>query len=408
MASIGIDKLKAGMVLADDLKTDDGRLILPSGCELTESHLKLLGKIGLEAVDVQQAGLTGDMDEALLAECERYVRSLYCYANPDNQAMNEIFGISLKKTVQEVAAGWKLPDENQRRALNIQDQRDLFFKDEGTIEDLVKNETQVASFPDIYFKIREVLDSKKASATDIAKVVGTDVGLSTTLLKLVNSPVYALSGNIDSVSRAVALVGVKEISTLAMGISSINYFKDIPKELVDMKSFWKHSISCAIFSKILADKLRQPSGEKFFTAGLLHDVGRLILFKGMPQASVQALLFARGDSVPITDAEKEIMGFDHTEVGRALLAEWKFPQNLIEMIAHHHDPMSAENALDAAVIHIADNLANAMEVSKGNMYVLPGLVDEAWELLNLELSDLGDAVREHDRQIEEIFSAFFS
>lgn len=408
MVKIGIDGLKTGMVLAEDLKTDDGRLVLPSGSELTESHLNFLGRMGIAAVEILQPDSPKEVDEVLFAQCVKYVRALYCYANPDNPAINEMFRISLDKTLKEVLGGWELPDENQRRAMDIQDQRDLFFRGEGSAHDLVKSETQVASFPDIYFKIREVLDSKNASANDIAKVVGTDVGLSTTLLKLVNSPVYALSGNIDSVARAVALVGSKEISTLAMGISSINYFKDIPKELVDMRSFWKHSISCAILSKILSDKINKASGEKFFTAGLLHDVGRLIIFKRMPQASVQTLLFARGDSVPVTDAEQEIMGFDHAEVGEALLTEWKFPPSLVEMVATHHDPMKAENKLDAAVIHLADTLANAVEVSKGNMYVLPGLVDGAWELLGLELNDLGDAVREHDRQIEEILSAFFS
>lgn len=236
-------------------------------------------------------------------------------------------------------------------------------------------------------------------------MVSTDIGLSGKLLKLVNSPFYGLATHVDSIARAIAMVGMKELSTLALGISTINFFKDIPPELIDMKVFWKHSLSCGVFGKLLAGKMGLKS-ERFFTAGLLHDAGRLIIFKNMPYASVQALLFARRSMIPMVEAEKEVLGYDHTEVGRLLLASWKFPDSLVELIAHHHSSYSATDPREAAVIQLADNLANAAEISSGGMFVLPGMAEGAWERLGLKPEDLNAIFETHDRHINEIAKAF--
>ena len=236
-------------------------------------------------------------------------------------------------------------------------------------------------------------------------MVNTDVGLSAKLLKLVNSPFFGFTTTIDSVTRAVSLVGVKELSTLALGISTINFFKDIPAELMDMAVFWKHSLRCAIFAKLLAVRQGLPS-DRFFTGGLLHDVGRLVMFKNMPYASTEAMLYARGAMVPLVEAEAEVLGFDHTEVGRLLLGQWQFPPNLTMLIAHHHDPGSAADPREAAVLQLADNLANAAEIAAGGMYVLPGMERAAWDSLALEVEDLEEVMALHDAHIEDITATF--
>jgi putative nucleotidyltransferase with HDIG domain len=142
----------------------------------------------------------------------------------------------------------------------------------------------------------------------------------------------------------VSLLGVKEVSNLALGISTINLFKDIPPELIDMRTFWKNSISVGIFSKLLAARVRGANTERLFTGGLLHDVGRLILFKKLPYASTQALIHARSNMLPVVDAEADVFGYDHTEVGRTLLTAWNFPQEMIDLVRHHHSPMEAPPA----------------------------------------------------------------
>ncbi len=404
MNRICIEHLEPGMVLAKNVAGLDGSTVLEAGTVLAPEHLDVLRDLGMVAVLVKP-GPGMDLQRIALARVENHVRRYFTYVDPDNPAFQEMFQISLRRCTEAIENGWNPPCEAELRAQNVEHLSDLFLKDAGAPEDIVKHEIELASFPDIYFKIKEVLDTPTSSADDIAQVVNTDVGLSVKLLKLVNSPFFGFATTIDSVTRAVSLVGVKELSTLALGISTINFFKDIPPELMDMHAFWKHSLRCAIFAKLLAVRQGLPS-DRFFTGGLLHDVGRLVLFKNMPYASTEAMLYARGSMVPLVEAEAEVLGFDHAEVGRLLLEQWAFPANLTLLVAHHHDPASAREPREAAVVQLADNLANAAEIAAGGMYVLPGMERSAWDSLALEIEDLDEIMALHDAHIEDITATF--
>jgi HD-like signal output (HDOD) protein len=392
------------MVLADDLKAADGRLLLPRGLTLEQRHIELLKRLGVKEASARTVCEPEAEEAEAIAD---YVRDFFLYCNPDRPVVLELFRIALDRTAAAVCGGWELPDTSERRATNVEHLDDLFLKGMGGPEDCVNRESELESFPDIYFRIREVLESESGNADRVAQVVSTDVGLSAKLLKLVNSPFYGFPSRIDSISRAVALVGGNELSTLALGISTINYFKNIPKELVDMRSFWRHSISCGIFARVLAAKQQGLQPERFFIGGLLHDVGRLIMFKMLPYACTEAMLFARENSIPLVEAEKTVIGFCHTDVSELLLKQWQFPESLSEMINHHHDPMTRPNALEPAVLHVADNMANAVEVAEGGMYVVPGFKDGAWELLGLPPEYLREAVEQYEDQVDQIMDAFF-
>lgn len=406
MSILSLEELKAGMVLASDLIASDGRMLFKSGTELEDRHLVLLKRIGVTQADVEPS--LDSLDEETLMAVEDYVRDFFLYVNPDFEPSIHMFRVALELTAKSVAGGWELPDADTRRAASVEHMEDIFIKGMGDPSTIVKHETELASFPDIFFRIKEVLEDEAASADRIAKVVSTDMSLAAKLIKLVNSPLYGFPQNIDSITRAVALVGAKELSTLALGISAINYFKDIPPELIDMKTFWRHSITCGIFAKILAGTQTGLSPERFFIAGLLHDVGRLILFKKLPYASSEAMLFSRENSIPLVEAELTVMDFCHTDISAPLLQAWKFPQGLADMINFHHSPMEFPNPLEPAIIHVADNLANAVEIAQGGMYVMPTLDEQAWELLGIDAEEfVEDAVGQYGEQIDIIMSAFF-
>ncbi|ADU61075.1 MAG: HDOD domain-containing protein [Pseudodesulfovibrio sp.] len=406
MALTPLDQLTAGMVLSGDLKSADGRLLFRSGTPLEARHIELLRRVGVSGAEVEPPA--SELPPETLREIEEYVRGFFLYANPDSAPVIAMFRMALEMTGEAVSKGWQLPDANTRRAASVEHMQDIFLKGMGTPETIARHETELASFPDIYFRIREVLEDESASSARIAKVVGTDMSLSAKLIKLVNSPLYGLSQPIDSISRAVTLVGAKELSTLALGISAINYFKDIPHELVDMRTFWRHSITCGIFAKILAGTQVGISPERSFIAGLLHDVGRLILFKKLPYASTEAMLFARENSIPLVEAERAVMDFTHTDISRPLLAAWKFPEELADMINYHHNPMEFPNPLEPAIVHVADCLTNAVEIAQGGMYVVPDVDEDAWELLGLDAETvLVAAADRYCEQIDNILEAFF-
>ncbi|SDL19510.1 HDIG domain-containing protein [Maridesulfovibrio ferrireducens] len=406
MRSVGIDDLEPGMILANDL-LHSGRMLLPAGSVVTSSNITFFQRQGIENITVLSSPPV-EPDEETLDRSFRYVRDYFMFVNHNHPAIIKMFDISVYRTATKLMEGWTLPSSDEQTVTELDDMRDLFFRDEGKVEDVVDAEIKIASFPDIFFKVKKVVDDPTASAQEIAAVVGLDVAISTQLLKLVNSPLYGFPSEISSLVRAVALVGSRELCTLALGLSTISYFKDIPPELIDMRSFWMHSLSCGIFSKILAEKVKGVVPEVMFTAGLLHDVGRLIVFKKMPCSSIQAMLYARENFIPLVEAEDMTLGFNHTDVAKDMLGKWKFPNELTDAISNHHSPHNADSKVQATILQVADNLANAIGISDGGMYVIPGIEEGAWELLGIDADSLTLIVEDYDRQIEELFQAFFT
>ncbi len=402
MPSVKLDDIRPAMVLACDLNAPNGRLLLPAGAELNESHLAMLRRVGVVEVEVKVSVSQEEMELAA-----KYVRKFFMFVDHDDPVMNMLFELATLRTSGATASGWELPEGDPQIAEDTEHFSDLFLRDQGTPQDMVDHEQEIASFPDVYFRLKEIVAKDDVSAKDVAAVVNTDAGLSSRLLKLVNSPFYGFSASIDSVERAVALVGEKELSTLAIGISTISYFKDIPPELVDMKIFWKHSLACAVLCAILAAKVGNMATEQLFTAGLLHDVGRLVMFKKLPYSSVQSLIFARENFLPLVEAEKQVFGYDHTEVASLLMAAWQFPESLRTLVTYHHDPVAAgkwERA--AAVVQLADCMTNALEISEGGRFVVPALAAGALGRLGLYPNDLAEAATEFDRQFADMAGAF--
>ncbi|NIV98483.1 HDOD domain-containing protein, partial [Candidatus Saccharibacteria bacterium] len=146
------------------------------------------------------------------------------------------------------------------------------------LQRLTKEKITLPEIPSIVFELNEVIANPLSSAEDIAQVVNRSPSLTALLLKIVNSPFYGFPSKIDKISLAVTLIGTREISGLALGISLVSLFNNIPKELLSMYSFLRHSLACGIFSRILAAHKSLPQTEQLFVSGLLHDLGRLILY----------------------------------------------------------------------------------------------------------------------------------
>lgn len=402
MPTIGIKQLQPGATAAKDVTSPDGRVLLAKGGTIEPWHIGLFLGLGIEDVDI-----TAPEDLNRRQQAANYVREFFAFVNPDNQAIIEMYNFAVDLVDQRLAQGWTLPSLSMRRAENVEHLSDVFPMEIVNPDRIVDHETKLASFPDVYFKLRQEIDSKTDSVGRLAALVSQDVGLAAKLLKLANSPMYAVSKPVESIERAVSIIGINGLTTLALGISAINYFKGIPHELIDMATFWRHSVSTGIFANILARTLGETNTERFFIAGLLHDAGRLILFKEMPYASSDALMFARENVLPLVEAEQTVFEFTHTTVSSHLLRQWKFPQQLADLINFHHDPLSAPKPREAAIIHVADVLANAMDIAAGGMYVLPPLEEQAWDLLGIPSASLDRICREHETQVEQTVNAFF-
>lgn len=409
MGRLPVDALEPGMVLASDLLGSDGKLLLPKGMALTDGLIASLRKRGVPGAEIDTGldGLDGPaLDEETLKASADYVVRRFLANDQAHPAMAALFEAAVMQQARALSAGLPLPPEigPNPRAENL---RDLFFREEGGVEELVDSEVKLASFPDIYFKIRQVLDSPVSSAAQVADVIGKDTSLTAKLLKLVNSPFYGLPHRVDSISRAVMVLGSQEVSTLALGISAMNAFKDIPPELINMRTFWEHSMAVGVYARLLGAAAARNTSERLFVAGVLHDIGRLVIFKKLPHAAVEAIYYAKANMLPLCVAEGEVLGFSHPLIGGLLLKAWKFPEALVATVSCHHTPSVCPGDVEAAILHMADIMAVALGHTPPASVMVPPLEPAAWDLLEIDPGRLIELAEEGLSQIEDIVGAFF-
>ena len=402
MKRVCTEHLQPGMKLNKDVPGADGSVFLARGTVLTSDQIESLIDLGVSWVRIEFQEVN-EYKQDLARRCEDYVRQFFYYVNPDIPVFSAMYAETLKLAFDnlEKENDWFLPCDQELRANIHQSSRDLFFKGEGGLDEIVDHEMELISVPDTYFKLQEILKSPDSTAKHVADVVKLDVNLVAKLMRLVNSPLYRMQEKVESIERAVARIGVEGVSSLAMGITAMPLFKDIPPDLIDVSTFWRHSISCAIFSQEIAREAGFEE-EKFFTVGLLHDVGRLLLLKNLPQASVQFLLYARGSMIPLVEAEEVILGYNHAKLGEHLLKAWGCPQYFLDLVSAHHSPGDINKPREAAVIQLADNMANAFAIAQGGSYVLPGMEEEMWELLDINKERVISIYSSHGVALNEV------
>lgn len=419
MGEVNVDHLKAGMVLGSDLKDAKGRFLLGSGTAIEEKHIRIMKIWGITAADIVGVNRTdfsmetmGGLEASLVEQINTSVAAIFCNTTQEHEALQELKQICRLRVIEKLQnnslpASITLPLNRPQFATASDNDLDSPPHEFITaLPDLVEKNVQLSSFPDIYYQIQNVMNNPNSSATHLANVVSKDPGLSATLLKLVNSAFFALPQKIDSITRAIAFIGGRELSSLAMSISVIRFFRDIPPTVVDMKSFWLHSVACGVFSRILANHKRELQEEQFFIAGLLHDIGRLIMFSEYPRTSAYIMALAEKRQSPLFLIEQEILGYDHTQVTGQLLEKWNFPRHLENMIRFHHDPQTAKNPTEASIILIADIITSALGYGFSGSRFVPAFEPGLWNTIAISPSVLAPAVKQAERQITETLHVF--
>jgi len=270
----------------------------------------------------------------------------------------------------------------------------------------------LVSPPDVYVKVFDLMESPTATADEMGLIISQDPSLTVRLLKIVNSPFYSFRSRIDTVSRAVAVVGLRELYSLVVAVSAVKSFSAIPNDVVNMDTFWRHSIYCGIISRLLAKKCNVLHTERLFIAGLLHDIGSLVIYNRVPDIAKNLLQIANGDEEELFAAELDKLGFTHAGLGGELLKQWSLPESLQEAVACHHRPGDAKNAkMEAAIVHMANVLANESELGAFcEVKVPPTEIDAAaWSAtgLNEETFDREEIIGEAGIQFVETASLFW-
>ena len=275
------------------------------------------------------------------------------------------------------------------------------------IKSEISEKINLPSLPVVYVRLSEAIQSPNTSVSDICKIINTDAGLATRLLKIANSTMYSFTSKVETVKKAVLVVGTRELHDLALALYVLKMFKNISPNLIDIKEFWKHNIACGLAARAIASLRKEVNVERFFVAGLLHDLGRIFLYIAFPEESYETLTIAKRENRILFKVEEQFFGYDHAQIGGFLLDNWAIPQNLVEMIAWHHAPRKAPKKffLDAATIHLADILAHALCYGYSGEQFVPPLDEKTWQQIGIEPSEIINVMKKIDEQFPIVASS---
>ena len=275
-----------------------------------------------------------------------------------------------------------------------------------TIDALLNDVAAVPSLPLLYTRLDESINHPRSSIADIAKILSEDQGLAARILKLSNSPLFGYFSRIDTITQAVTIIGIQQVRDLALAVSVMGLFKGLPEDLITMEHFWRHSIGTALTARVLATSQREANLERFFVAGILHDIGRLVMFIRIPEICRNMMTTAREQQLCLYDVERQRLGFDHADVGGALLRRWKLPIRVAEPVEFHHRCNQAgQFPRESAILHCADLIAHAMEFGSSGDRLVPTLTPGAWERLAISPFQLPALFSQIESQFDEITTA---
>ncbi|MES9972021.1 MAG: HDOD domain-containing protein [Candidatus Thiodiazotropha sp.] len=253
-----------------------------------------------------------------------------------------------------------------------------------TPEDLVDGIDKLVSLPEIAIQVNQMMEQPNCSSAKLAEIISSDVDISARLLKLVNSPFYGLRSEVDTISRAVTITGTHELQNLVLATTAVRSFNGIPENLVNMDDYWRHAIITGVMAQMLAVYSNALHSERLFVAGMLHDIGRLVIYLRLPDQAIEIMKINRGDEWILANAEEQVLGFNHMDVGAALMKSWHLPESLMSVAKNHHRPAHAtEYKLDVALVHIALAIARGEMTGLSVDEMLWAIEPSVWEVTGL-------------------------
>ncbi|MES9829394.1 MAG: HDOD domain-containing protein [Candidatus Thiodiazotropha sp.] len=270
---------------------------------------------------------------------------------------------------------------------------------------LVKDLDHLVSLPDICIRVNQLMGSGNYSSTQVADIISQDADISARLLRVVNSSFYGLPAKIETLSRAITIVGADELRNLVMAATAMRTFTGIPKQLVDMTEYWQHSVTTGVMAQSLAKHCSILHSERLFVMGLLHDVGRLVIYLTLPEKATDILYITGGDNWVLPQTETEILGFTHLDVGAELLRTWGLPESFAAVAGYHDHPQQAgDYQLETSLVHIAKAIANGDMVGLNIEEMLWAINPFAWKMTGLSADTVSPMIEEMVTKSHEALS----
>ncbi|MBI2890434.1 MAG: HDOD domain-containing protein [Nitrospirae bacterium] len=274
--------------------------------------------------------------------------------------------------------------------------------DRKALQQRISDLKNLPPLPAAIQKISQMVDDPHVTAQQLSGVISRDQALAGRVLRLVNSPLYGFPGKIQDIAHAVVLLGFNVVKGLAFStfVSGL-----MAKEI---KGLWEHSLGASLAAGVIARKVGYPKPDEATVAGLLHDLGKVVLKIVVPHEYKEVLETVKRKGCYMIEAEREVLGeFDHTAVGADICVRWKLPPGLKDVLQYHHVPGRAKVERQiTAVVHVADMLVRALGCGSSGDPFVPLIDRPTWDYLQLKASDLDEVVLKVEDDIERVKAMF--
>jgi HD-like signal output (HDOD) protein len=277
-------------------------------------------------------------------------------------------------------------------------------KDPASIKKTLESISTIPTLPVVIEKITRLLQNPSTSAEEIGKAITTDQALASKVLKLVNSAFYGFPGKISTITHAVVILGFSTVKNVVLTASIFDAFtKKISLSTnFDLEKFWLHSIGCGAASKSVARHIGVSDMEECFIAGLIHDVGKIIMCNYLPTEFSQVVQHTLANDCLFYESEKEVLHITHEEIGGLVAERWNLPKNLQLAVKMHHCPQQAEGfPTVAGIVHASDIFARAMDFGNGGDNKIPQMSEAVWTNLGLESIQLQPLLEDIDEEMNK-------
>ena len=278
------------------------------------------------------------------------------------------------------------------------------MKDPAAIRKTLENVSNIPTLPIVIDKIARLLNNPQTSAEEIGKAITTDQALAAKVLKLVNSAFYGFPGKISTITHAVVILGFATVKNVVLTASIFDAFtkKVSLTSSFDLEKFWLHSIACGAASQCLSKHIGYGEKEECFIAGLIHDVGKIILCNYLPAEFELVVQNTVQKGCLFYESEKEVLHMTHEDLGGIVAERWNLPKNLRDGVQFHHAPVQGgEFSTTAGIVHAADILVRAMDYGSGGDDLIPQMADVVWNNLGFETMNLPALLEDIDDEVDK-------